>query len=145
MFLDRPAMKTQLGRVVILVEDFDKAFDFYEKNFECRKLHDSVSEAGKRYLHIAFPGDIDCGIWFLKPESEEGEHVIGKQTAGQPTLVLYTEEIEKIYSTLIKNRVTIIEKLQLTPQSKFFHCLDLYGNRLTVVELRVDPTSTIRG
>ncbi|MDN5200555.1 VOC family protein [Fulvivirgaceae bacterium BMA10] len=128
-------MKIQLGRVVILVDDFDQALHFYQTNFFCHTIFDNTTPEGKRYLHIGFSKKDSIGIWFLKAESDEQEDKVGKQTAGQPTVVLYTEDIEKLYTHVKGNGVKIVEKLVEVPGSKFFHCLDLYGNRITVVEL----------
>ncbi len=124
-----------MGRVVILVKDYDTAFGFYEKNFFCKKLYDETTPNGQRFLHIKFPQDDGLGIWFLKSESDEQKLAVGKQTAGQPTIVLYTDEIESLYTHLKRNDVRIIEDLTITEESKFFHCLDLYDNRITVVQL----------
>lgn len=79
-------MKTSLGRVIIVVDDYDRALDFYQKNFFCRKLHDSTTPYGQRFLHIGFSEDDNTSIWFLKADSAEQKAKIGKQTAGQPTL-----------------------------------------------------------
>lgn len=128
-------MKTRLGRTIILVEDYDKAFAFYEKNFFCKKIFDQTTPEGKRYLHISFSKDKDVGIWFLKTESGEESRAVGRQTAGHPTLVIYTKQIEELYQHVKQNGVHILEPLTATSAAKFFHCLDLYGNRLTVVEL----------
>src|SRR5687768_1954569 len=129
-------MKTKLGRAIILVEDYDKAFDFYEKNFFCRKIFDETSPSGQRLLHIAFGSDNDSiGIWLLKPDSDEQKKKVGKQTAGQPTLVIYTNDIEELYYHVQSNFVRVIEPLATARESKFFHCLDLYDNRLTIVQL----------
>jgi len=125
-------MKLTLGRVVILVEDYDAAFAFYEKNFFCTKLFDMSPPDGQRYLHVGLGGENGAGIWFMKTTQADR---IGQQTAGQPTIVLYTDDIHGIYAHLQANGVNIIEKLVETPESKFFHCLDLYGNRITVVQL----------
>lgn len=124
-------METRLGRVVILVKDYEEAFSFYERNFFCKKLFDSTSPDGQRYLHICFSQDDHIGIWFLKSEADK----VGMQTAGQPTLVIYTNEIISLYEHVRKNGVEIIEELVTMPESKYFHCCDLYGNRIIVVEL----------
>ncbi len=125
-------MNTKLGRTVILVEDYDKAWDFYQKNFLCKILHDSETPDGQRYLHIAFSDDDETGIWLMKVDPSKLP--IGKQTGGAPTLVIYTDAIEQLYSHVKKNGVKIAEPLVSAQDSKFFHCLDLYGNRLTVVQ-----------
>ncbi len=128
-------MKTNLGRTVILVDDYDKAYEFYERIFFCKKLHDSETPTGQRYLHIAFSEDDSVGLWLLKAEAEEQINQIGRQTAGQPTLVVYTDDCQSLFEHVSKNNVEILEGLVEAPQSKFFHSKDLYGNRITVVEL----------
>jgi predicted enzyme related to lactoylglutathione lyase len=128
-------MKTRLGRTIILVEDYDKAFSFYQKNFNCRKLFDQTGQDGRRYLHVAFSEDDKAGIWFLQPESPDELKYIGSQALGYPMMVIYTDNIEELYSHVQKNQVEIAEKLVSSPDSKFFHCFDLYGNKLTVVQL----------
>lgn len=128
-------MKIKIGRVIILVEDYDLAFNFYEKNFFCKKLYEETTPDGQRFLHVSFSEDDGIGIWFLKADSDDQKNKIGKQTAGQPTIVIYTDEIDALYMHLQNNGVKIIEKLVSTPESKFLHCLDLYGNRITVVQL----------
>ena len=128
-------MQTKLGRVIILVNDYDEAFEFYQKNFFCKKIFDSITPDGQRFLHIGFAENDSVGIWFLQATANEQKTKVGKQTAGQPTLVIYTDDCEGLCSHLQNNGVTMIEKLEKTQESKFFHCLDLYGNRLTVVEL----------
>lgn len=128
-------MKTTLGRTVILVEDYDEAYAFYHKNFLCHKIYDQTMPGGQRYLHIAFSEQDNSGIWFLKAESGKEHQKTGHQTGGQPTLVIYTDDAEGLYQHLVDNKVTILEELVSSPESKFFHSLDLYGNRLVVVEL----------
>lgn len=124
-------MNTKLGRTTILVENYDEAYSFYNENFFCRKLFDHTTPQGQRYLHVAFSADEDHGIWFLQAENRK----IGQQTAGQPTLVIYTDTIEQLYQHVHNNGVTIIDELVSTSDSKYFHCLDLYGNRITIVQL----------
>jgi len=128
-------MHTKLGRAIILVDDYDKAFDFYEINFFCKKLFDEISPNGQRLLHIAFSHDDSVGVWLLKAEGDEQRKKIGKQTGGQPALVIYTDDVEELYYHVQGNNVRILQPLATARDSKFFHCLDLYDNRLTIVQV----------
>jgi predicted enzyme related to lactoylglutathione lyase len=129
------AVQTKLGRAVLLVDDYDKALAFYEQNFFCRKSFDVTNPNGQRFLHICFSDNENIGVWFLKGENQLQQKLVGNQTGGQPTLVIYTDSIEELFSHVQRNGVTITESLVRRGDSKFFHCLDLYGNRLTIVEL----------
>lgn len=126
---------TSIGRTILLVDDYEKALQFYQQNFFCQKLFDSTSFNGKRTLHIAFAADDDLGIWLLKAETPEQQAAIGNQTAGQPLLVIYTDHIENLYDHLSQNKVHLLGPISIAPGSKYFHCLDLYGNKLTLLEL----------
>jgi len=127
-------MNIQLGRAVLLVKDYDEALRFYQTNFDCKILFDQDSSFGLRYLHIGFEGG--AGIWLLKAESKEQETLIGKQTGGQPTLVFYTSDINGLHDRLVANGVTIAMPPANNPEYSFFHCEDLYGNNLVVVQLK---------
>lgn len=137
-------MKTRLGRTIILVDDYDTAFEFYRNNFFCEKLFDAILPNGQRYLHIRFSADDQTGIWFLKAESAIQKEHIGRQTGEQPTLVVYTDDCRKMYDHVQSNGVSIVEPVTESMGSIFFHCCDLYGNRITVVELTSSPSAEIQ-
>lgn len=126
--------RISLGRVVVLVNDYDEAFEFYRNVFGCIKLYDEVTPEGQRYLHVGFDRDKNTGIWFLKTKDPEKGRA-GTQTGGEPLLVLYTDDIFPLYDHIKGEGVEIIEDVVISPKSKFFHCLDLYGNRIVIVEL----------
>ena len=71
----------------------------------------------------------------MKIQAEEQESRIGNQTAGQPTIVVYTDDCENLYDHVNRNGVKIIGEIVITNENKFFHCYDLYENRILVVEL----------
>lgn len=125
-------MKNTLGRIILLVKDYEDALNFYEMNFGFKKIFDSTTDQGQRYLHIGTEPSGSFGIWLLK--SDNNPH-IGNQTNGQPTMVIYTSAIVELYEKLKSNNVTIKVEPVIAPAYKFFHCLDLYGNEIVIVEL----------
>lgn len=124
-------MKNSVGRIIVLVQDYDEAAKFYELNFGFSRLVDYTTKEGQRFLHVGNSDGI--GIWFLKSSSELNR--IGNQTAGEPLMVIYTTSIQSLYSHLITNGVQIKGQIVKTADSQFFHCFDLYGNELICVEL----------
>ncbi len=129
-------MKNYPGRMILLIEDYEKASSFYENNFGFKKIYDVTTDAGQRFLHMGSDSTDKFGIWFLKAESKEQKERIGNQTAGQPTLVIYTTSLDLLNKKLNENQVKIKVPPVLTPEYKFLHCLDLYGNEIVVVEIK---------
>jgi predicted enzyme related to lactoylglutathione lyase len=129
-------MKNHIGRMILLVDDYEKAAAFYETNFGFTRIFDVTTDVGQRFLHIGTEQAETLGIWFLKADRKEQKERIGNQTCGQPTMVIYTTAFDELYKRLKSNKVTIKAEPVLTPGYNFLHCLDLYGNEIVVVELR---------
>lgn len=128
-------MKNYLGRMIVLVNDYEAAAKFYEKNFGFHRLFDTTSPEGERYLHLGTKGENVLGIWLMLATTEEQQQKVGHQTGGAPLMVIYTSDIIELYQQLIVNKVAISKKPMLGDSFRFLHCLDLYGNELVVVEL----------
>ncbi len=128
-------MKTDLGRVVILVNDYDEAFEFYKENFNCKKFFDITQQDGKRYLHISFGGETRSGLWFVQAETEEQKSRVGNQTAGMPLLVLYTDSLEEMTESLTEKGVKFKAEPLITDDYMSVHVYDLYGNEIIIVQL----------
>lgn len=129
-------MNIELGRIVILVNDYDEAFKFYEENFGCKKFFDLTDGTGQRFLHISFGSESTAGIWFLKAETGEQQSRVGNQTGGQPALVLYTDSFDLLIEKLIRNQIKIIKETEITDEYISLSILDLYGNEIVIVERR---------
>ncbi len=129
-------MKNYLGRIILLIEDYEKAASFYEENFGFKKMFDVITNVGQRFLHMGADPLDSLGIWFLKADTKEQKERMGNQTGGQPTMVIYTTSLEVLFKKLTDNNVKIKIAPVLTPEYKFFHCFDLYGNEIVVVEIK---------
>jgi predicted enzyme related to lactoylglutathione lyase len=131
-------MNVRLGRVVILVEDHDKALRFYTEVLGCRVLFDGA-EGGRRYVHVAF-GDDEAGVWLLRPESPAGARRVGAQTGGEPVAVVYADALDETLSRWRAAGARVSQEPQGPPDgARFAHVLDLYGNELVLVELPPAP------
>jgi predicted enzyme related to lactoylglutathione lyase len=128
-------MRNYIGRMVVLVEDYDQALQFYQSNFGFTILFDETTDTGQRYLHIGTDGKESLGIWFLLADQPEQKKLVGHQAGGQPLMVIYTSLMDELYQLLLKNRV----KIKIDPRKSegyiFLQCFDLYGNVITIVEM----------
>lgn len=119
----------RLDRIVVLVRSYDEAIAFYTHAFDCSILHDSSGADGKRFVHLAFP-EGDAGLWLLESDDER----VGDQTAGEPLMVLYTHDLIGAYEKLSSRGVALASAITRTPEASFFHCADLYGNGIVVMQ-----------
>jgi predicted enzyme related to lactoylglutathione lyase len=130
----QPNMKTELGRITILVRDCDEAYEFYEKNLGCKKFFDLVDEKGRRYLHVGFNSELAAGIWLCEAETEEQMNCIGNQTAGKPVMVIYTDSLPQLYDKLVANGTRITREPVTINEQQFLQFTDLYGNEIVAAE-----------
>ncbi|MBV6478871.1 MAG: hypothetical protein HGGPFJEG_01628 [Ignavibacteria bacterium] len=129
-------MDLEFGRITILVNDYDEAFAFYEKTLSCKKFFDLIDN-GQRFLHVGLNAKDKSGIWFLKAETDEQKKLVGNQTCGMPMMVLYTDSIDGFYEHLKNLEIKISKELTEKEDSRFFHFVDLYGNEIVMVEMKI--------
>ncbi|SEW20459.1 VOC family protein [Chitinophaga arvensicola] len=127
-------MKNTLGRVVILVNNYDDAGFFYENKLGFHKLFDATTN-GQRYLHLAPSAGEQSGVWLLQADGPEQRALVGRQAGEQPLLVLYTDDFNAYHRQLLDNDVIIRREPVITPEATFLHFLDLYGNEIILVQL----------
>jgi len=128
-------MKNYLGRIVLLVEDYEKSAHFYETNFGFKRIFDVTTDVGQRFLHIGTDPLDALGIWFLKADTKAQKERIGNQTAEQPAIVIYSTDIKQLFEKLKANSVKLKTEIIKTPEYSFFHCYDHDGNEIVVAEL----------
>jgi len=132
-------MKNTLGRVVILVNNYDDAAAFYENKLGFHKLFDATTN-GQRYLHLAPSAGEQSGVWLLLADGPEQTALVGRQAGEQPLLVLYTDAFQQYHQQLLNEGVTIRREPVITPEATFLHFLDLYGNEIILVQLATEKT-----
>jgi predicted enzyme related to lactoylglutathione lyase len=135
-----------LGRVIVLVRDYDAALAFYQAAFGARVVFDAPSPTGDRYLHVtlepealapaagAVPSAPVVGFWLLRASDADEGHV-GRQTAGHPLAVLYTTDVEAAVARALAAGGALTRPLQTAGGASFAHVADLYGNDFVLVEL----------
>jgi predicted enzyme related to lactoylglutathione lyase len=139
--LDAPPLT--LGRLVVLIEEYDAALAFYRSAFGARVLFDAPAPAGGRYLHVGFGmegdetsagGSVSAGIWLLRATGTEGGRV-GRQTGGEPLAVFYTPDVRAAVQRAQSAGAAVVRALDSADGALFAHVADLYGNVFVLVQM----------
>jgi len=127
-----------LGRLVVLVRDYDAALAFYRSAFGAQVIFDAPSPSGDRYLHIGFgatrSGAAGTGLWLLRA-GEEDDARVGRQTGGQPLAVFYTPDARAATARVAAAGGEVVRPVATANDATFSHVADLYGNEFVLVEI----------
>ncbi|WP_444886767.1 VOC family protein [Microbulbifer sp. JMSA008] len=126
-----------IGRLVILVRDYEEAITFYRDKLGFEVFIDSEAPP-LRFVHLRLPEQKDMGIWLLQASSNSQLDQVGRQTAGQPCAVIYTEDFDNEYKRLINNGVKFTKPRTSDSNAEFAHFEDLYGNEFILVQLQTE-------
>lgn len=122
-------MFTGVGRVTVLVDDQASALEWYRDVLGFEVLHDEEQD-GYRYLHVGVPGQHDMGLWLMRSDAD----LVGQQTGGEPLLVLYSDDLDRVIGRLADHDVEMWA-VREDADSRSLHLRDVAGNVLVVAQL----------
>ena len=128
-------MFTRIGRMILLVKDYEEALSFYVGKLGFEKIYDETIPDGPRYVHVGVPGQEDVGLWMLKAGTGE-KSLVGRQAGDEPLFVLYADDCKKTYETLRERGVDFLYEPQDSEGDIHVHFKDIYGNQIVMVELK---------
>jgi uncharacterized glyoxalase superfamily protein PhnB len=127
-------MKQEFFQIAILVEDYDKAIDFYVKKLHFTVVEDTQMSETKRWVVIAPAGSKGAQLLLAKAANEEQASRIGNQTGGRVFLFMHTDDLNRDYANLKRNNVTIVREPVKESWGKVLVFSDLYGNLWDLIE-----------
>ena len=123
-----------LGRVSVLVSDYDEAIAFYVDRLGFEVRYDGELDDGTRLVHLELPTQPGVGVWLFEAEGEEQRERVGNQTGGAPLAVFYTDDCRGVAGELRERGVEVGE-VRESSEDVSVHFEDPYGNRFVLVEL----------
>lgn len=127
-------MIQRLVHVTLLVDDYDKAIDFYTQKLNFKLVEDTVLSESKRWVIISPPGSEGCCLLLAKAVNEEQISRIGNQTGGRVFLFLQTNDFKRDFKNLQSKRVSIIRGPIIEDYGTVAVFADLYGNLWDLIE-----------
>jgi quinol monooxygenase YgiN/predicted enzyme related to lactoylglutathione lyase len=127
-------MKQNLTHIAIVVEDYDKAIEFYTQRLNFNLIEDTVLSDTKRWVLVRPKGANECSILLAKGVNDEQKSRIGNQTGGRVFLFLHTDDFKRDYQNLIDNKIKIVREPSFEDYGTVAVFADLYGNLWDLIE-----------
>ena len=127
-----------LARVTLVVDDYDKALDFYVDRLGFQLVEDTPlpAEGDKRWVVVRPPGSGSegCALLLAKGVGDSQRAAIGQQTGGRVGFFLFTDDVERDRQRLIAENVKIVRPLTDFPYGRVLVFSDPYGNLWDLIE-----------
>ena len=127
-------MKQQIGKISLLVRDYDEAIAFYTQKLNFNLLEDTDLGDGKRWVLVAPPGSSESCLLLAQASTKEQEGFIGNQTGGRVFLFLQTDDFWRDYQQMKTCGIIFKEE----PREETFGTVvvfeDLYGNMWDLIQ-----------
>ena len=127
-------MKQNLTHIAIVVDDYDKAIEFYTKKLHFSLTEDTILSATKRWVLVTPKGTNECSLLLAKGVNQEQISRIGNQTGGRVFLFLHTDNFERDYQNLLDNQIKIVREPILETYGTVAVFEDIFGNLWDLIE-----------
>jgi catechol 2,3-dioxygenase-like lactoylglutathione lyase family enzyme len=127
-------MNLRIAHITLLVDDYDKAIDFFTRKLNFVLIEDTKLSDVKRWVLVKPQGLENCCLLLAKASNDEQKRSIGNQSGGRVFLFLQTDNFKRDYQNLIDNEIRIVRE----PKSEDYGTVavfeDLYGNLWDLIE-----------
>jgi catechol 2,3-dioxygenase-like lactoylglutathione lyase family enzyme len=127
-------MKQTLMNIALVVDDYDKAIQFYTEKLNFTLVEDTALTDSKRWVVVAPPGSNSCRLLLAKAANDEQRSRIGNQTGGRVFLFLHTNDFQRDFKNLEVNGVKIVRGPMVEAFGTVAVFEDLYGNLWDLIE-----------
>jgi catechol 2,3-dioxygenase-like lactoylglutathione lyase family enzyme len=121
-----------LELVVIVVDDYDPAIEFFTDIVEFDLVEDSPSLTKdgrpKRWVVVRPPG-AQTGILLARADGDDQAATVGNQAAGRVGFFLRVDDFERAYQRMTTRGVTFVTSPRSEPYGRVAVFLDIAGNR----------------
>ena len=103
-------MKLAIAQIALVVDDYDKAIEFYTQKLLFTLVEDTILSDTKRWVILTPNNSTGCNLLLAKAANEEQKSRVGNQTGGRVFLFLNTDNIVRDYENLISQKIKIIRE-----------------------------------
>jgi catechol 2,3-dioxygenase-like lactoylglutathione lyase family enzyme len=129
-------IQQKIGNIALVVDDYDKAIEFYTQTLQFTLVEDTDLGNGKRWVQVTPPNSNGTNLLLAKANSDEQKASIGNQTGGRVFLFLQTNDFWRDYNLMKHNGVRFDEEPREEEYATVVVFQDLYGNKWDLIELK---------
>ena len=127
-------MNQNIFQIALVVDDYDKAINFYCQQLGFELIEDTKLTEQKRWVRIKPKGEGSFTLLLAKAKNERQQKFVGNQTGGRVFLFLHTDDLERDHQHLIQKDVEIVRPPSFEAFGKVLVFADLYGNLWDLIE-----------
>ena len=130
------AAKRHLACIALVVDDYDRAIDFYVNTLGFALREDRLlGNAAKRWVVVAPPG-AETGLLLAQAANDAQRARIGDQTGGRVGFFLHTDDFARDHAAMQARGVRFVEAPRHEAYGTVVVFEDPYGNRWDLIEPR---------
>ena len=123
----------RLAHLAIVVDDYDRAIQYYTTVLGFRLVQDEALSETKRWVLVS-PGEGSCQLLLAKAATEVQQQAIGNQSGGRVFLFLHTDDLDADHQRLLDHNVEIVRGPVQEVYGKVLVFKDLYGNLWDLIQ-----------
>ncbi|HKC67205.1 MAG TPA: VOC family protein [Bacteroidia bacterium] len=127
-------MQQNLVHIALVVDDYDKAIEFYTQKLHFVLVEDTILSESKRWVLVAPKGSTGCNLLLAKAANKEQQSRVGNQTGGRVFLFLTTDNFKRDYQNLLHHSIKIVREPVVEKWGTVAVFEDLYGNLWDLIE-----------
>ena len=121
-------MKQHIAHIALVVDDYDRAIEFYTQKLSFTLIEDTVLTETKRWVLVAPKGSSECKLLLAKASNEEQKSRMGNQTGGRVFLFLYTDSFDRDYNEMKSKGIEFVRLPSKEGYGTVAVFKDIYGN-----------------
>jgi len=127
-------MNCNIFQISIVVDDYDKAIDFYTQNLHFELLEDTVLSPEKRWVRVKPKGTANFALLLAKAKNEEERSRIGNQTGGRVFLFMHTDDLQRDHKNLLAQNIKIVRAPSIEDFGNVLVFADCFGNLWDLIQ-----------
>jgi catechol 2,3-dioxygenase-like lactoylglutathione lyase family enzyme len=126
--------RRSLFLVSVLVDDYDRAKEFYCGVLGFKTVSDDPLPEGKRWVVVKPPGGEGAALLLARADGLVEQAAVGNQAAGRVGFFLKTDDFARDHAAFIDGGVRFIEEPRVEAYGTVAVFADLYGNLWDLIQ-----------